>query len=300
MDDLKSLAVLARVVENGSFRKAAAELGVAPQATSKTVRQLEAQLGVRLLHRTTRKLSLTEEGAQLLRQIAPAIANIRSAVEELRNAKKEVGGTLRITAPRSMGRHFVLPLVPEFMRLYPELRIEFELEDRLTDSVLERVDLGFRMGGGVDRNVVARRLMDIQQWVCASPGYIEHHGRPRNWADLASHRCTGFRHSTSGRVMPWEFVDQGEVTYTELAPRFVTNDVDAELDAVLGGAGIGQIPAYIARPLIEAGQLVHLLKSHSTERIGFYLYYPQRTQMPQRTRRFIDFVIERLGTAERR
>lgn len=295
MDDLRGLATLALVVETGSFRKAAMTLGVAPQATSKTVRQLEAQLGVRLLHRTTRSLNLTEEGAQLLAQVGPALANIRTAVDELRDSKKEVGGTLRVTAPRSVGRHFVLPLVPQFMALYPELRIEFELEDRLTDSVQERVDVGFRMWSGVDRNVVARRLLDIQQWVCASPEYIQRHGRPRKWADLARHRCTGFRHATSGRVMPWEYVNEGNVTYTDLLPRFVTNDIEAELDAVLGGAGIGQIPDFVARPLVDSGRLVHLLKTHLTERIGLYIYYPQRTQMPQRTRRFIDFVIERIG-----
>lgn len=295
MEDLKALATLARVVENGSFRQAAVEMGVAPQATSKTVRLLEEQLGVRLLHRTTRKLSLTEEGAQLLAQVAPALANIRTAVEELQNARKEVGGTLRVTAPRSVGRHFVLPLIPEYMARYPDVRVELELEDRMTDGVLERVDIGFRMGAGVDRNVVARRLMDIQQWVCASPGYIEKHGKPKNWADLSNHRCTGFKHPNSGRIMPWEVTDKGEVTYTDIPTRFVTNDVDAEMWAVLDGAGIGQIPSYIAQPMIASGRLVHLLKSHVTERIGFYIYYPQRNQMPQRARRFIDFVIERIG-----
>jgi len=295
MDDLKALATLARVVESGSFRKAAMEMGVAPQATSKTVRQLEEQLGVRLLHRTTRKLSLTEEGAQLIAQIAPALANIRGALEELQNTRREVGGTLRITAPRSVGKHFVLPLIPEFMSLYPDIRVELELEDRITDNVLERVDVGFRMGASVDRNVVARRLMDILQWVCASPEYIERYGRPRTWADLAMHRCTGFKHANSGRIMPWEFTDKNEVTYTELATKFVTNDVDAETAAVLAGAGIGQIPSYLAQPMVESGRLVHLLKNHTTERIGFYIYYPQRKQMPQRARRFIDFVIGWMG-----
>jgi len=294
MEHLKALATLDRVVESGSFRQAAIEMGVAPQATSKTVRQLEQQLGIRLLHRTTRKLSLTEEGAQLLAQVAPALANIRTAVEELQNARKEVGGTLRISGPRSVGQHFIVPLIPEYMSLYPDVRVELELEDRITDRVLERVDVGFRMGPSVDRNVVARRLMDIQQWVCASPDYIEKYGRPRRWADLATHRCTGFRHSNSGRVMPWEYTDQGEVTYTDMAPKFVTNDVDAEMWAVLGGAGIGQIPSYIAQPMVDSGRLVHLMKSHVTERIGFYIYYPQRNQLPQRTRRFIDFVVEKV------
>src|SRR5260221_6667569 len=121
MDDLKALSTLARVVESGSFRRAAVELGVAPQATSKTVRQLETQLGVRLLHRTTRKLSLTDEGTQLLAQVRPALSAIRAAMGDLQSAKKEVGGTLRVTAPRSVGQHLVLPLIGPFLEAHPAL-----------------------------------------------------------------------------------------------------------------------------------------------------------------------------------
>jgi DNA-binding transcriptional LysR family regulator len=295
MDELKALDTLARVVHAGSFRQAAMEMGVAPQATSKAVRQLEAHFGVRLLHRTTRQLSLTEEGAQLIAQIAPALHSIRQAVEGLKDARQAVSGVLRVTAPRSVGRHFVLPLMPKFMSRHPALRVEFELEDRMSDAVLDRVDVGFRMGPAVAQQVVARRLLDIHQWVCAAPSYIERHGRPRHWADLARHRCTGFRQASSGRVMPWEFSRQGETVYTDVMPHLVINDVDAELDAVLGGAGIGQVPAYIAQPHVEAGRLVHLLKGHATERIGFHIYYPQRSQMPQRVRTFIDFMIEHLA-----
>jgi len=294
MDEMKALFTLARVVEAGSFRRAAQELGVAPQATSKTVRQLEAQLGVRLLHRTTRKLALTDEGSELLAQVRPALASIRSAVDALHARRREVGGTLRITAPRSVGQHLVLPLIAPFMAAHPELNVELELEDRLTDIVADRIDVGFRMGPAMDRNVVARRLMDIRQWICAAPDYLERHGRPRRWEDLAQHRCTGFRHANTGRVMPWEYATDGETAFTDVAARFATNDVDAEASAIAAGAGIGQLPDYIAAPLVRDGHLVHLLPQHVSERIGLYLYYAQRTQLPQRTRRFIDFAVSRL------
>lgn len=299
MDDLKALSTLARVVETGSFRRAALELGVAPQATSKTIRQLEAQLGVRLLHRTTRKLSLTDEGAQLLAQVRPALSSIRAAMDELQSSRREVGGTLRITAPRSVGQHLVLPLLPPFMQEHPGLTVDLELEDRFTDVVAEKIDVGFRMGPGMDRNVVARRLMEIQQWICASPEYLERHGRPRRWEDLSRHRCTGFRHANTGKLMPWEYSDQDETAYTEVAARFATNDIDAEASAVLAGIGIGQIPNYVAAPLIREGRLVHLLAKHSSERIGLYIYYPQRAHLPARTRRFIDFAVARLQAAGR-
>lgn len=294
MDDLKALWTLARVVETGSFRRAALELGIAPQATSKTVRQLEAQVGIRLLHRTTRKLSLTDEGARLLAQVGPALASIRAAMDELQDARSEVGGTLRITAPRSVGQHLVLPLIPPFMEAHPELAVDLELEDHLTDVVAEKIDVGFRMGAAMDRNVVARRLLDIEQWICASPAYLERHGRPRNWAALAEHRCTGFRHANSGRLMPWEYAERDQTTYAEIAARFTTNDIDAEARAIADGAGIGQIPSYIAAPLVREGRLVHLLSKHLSQRIGLYIYYPQRAHLPARTRRFIDFAVARL------
>lgn len=294
MDDLKALSTLARVVESGSFRRAAVELGVAPQATSKIVRQLEAQLGVRLLHRTTRRLSLTDEGAQLLAQVRPALSSIRSAMSELRSARGEVGGTLRVTAPRSVGLHLVLPLVGPFMAQHPKLRVELELEDRITDVTLEKMDIGFRVGARMDRNVVARRLMDIQHWVCASPAYLERHGRPRSWEDLAQHRCTGFRHVNTGKLMPWEYQEGSTVAYRDVAARFETNDIDAEASAVLAGVGIGQIPSYIAAPLVRQGRLVHLFAKHAAERIGLYLYYAQRAHLPPRARLFIDFAVGQL------
>jgi DNA-binding transcriptional LysR family regulator len=297
MDDLKALTTLARVVETGSFRRAALELGVAPQATSKTVRQLEAQLGVRLLHRTTRKLSLTDEGAAFLAQVRPALSAIRSAIDALQAARGEVGGTLRITAPRSVGQHLVLPLLPPFMQEHPDVTVELELEDRITDLVADRIDVGFRMGAAMDRNVVARRLMDIRQWICASPAYLERHGRPRRWEDLARHRCTGFRHANTGRLMPWEYAEGDETAFTDIPARFAANDIDAEASAVLAGIGIGQIPNYIAAPLVRDGRLVHLLPKHVSARIGLYLYYPQRAQLPQKVRRFIDFSVARLQGA---
>jgi DNA-binding transcriptional LysR family regulator len=294
MDDLKALSTLARVVESGSFRRAAVALGVAPQATSKTVRQLEARLGIRLLHRTTRRLSLTDEGAQLLAQVRPALASIRSAMEGLQSARSAVEGTLRVTSPRSVGQHLVLPLIAPFMAQHPGLRVELELEDRITDVTAEKIDVGFRVGAGMDRNVVARRLMDIQHWICASPEYLERHGRPRSWEDLTRHRCTGFRHVNTGRLMEWEYQDQGETTYRDMPARFETNDVDAEASAVLAGIGIGQIPSYIAAPLIRDGRLVHLLVKHTSERIGLYLYYAQRSHLPARARKFIDFAVAQL------
>jgi DNA-binding transcriptional LysR family regulator len=299
MDDLKALSAFARVVALGSFRRAAIELGVAPQATSKLVAALESRLGVRLLHRTTRQLQLTEEGARLLAQVAPALSLIRTAMEGAHSARGEVSGTLRVTAPRSVGQHLVLPLIAPFMEQHPDLRVDLELEDRHTDITAAQIDVGFRMGAGVERNVVVRRLMDLQHWICAAPAYIERHGRPRGWEDLARHRCTGFRYVSTGKRAPWEYQEAGGTVYTELPAQFETNDVDAEVGAVLAGIGIGQLPSYVAAPLVTQGLLVRLLARHTTERFGLYVYYAQRAHLPPRARLFIDFVVERLQARER-
>jgi len=299
MDEFKALATFAGVVEAGSFRRAAVQQGLAPQAVSKAVRQLEDRLGVRLLHRTTRKLSMTEEGARLFAQVQPGLATLRHAIEATKQARSGVAGVLRVTAPRSIGLRIVVPMIEPFMAQHPEVRIELELEDRITDLVAARIDVGFRVGAELDRNYVARRLADIQHCICASPGYVERFGRPRSWAELARHRCTGFRHVNTGKLMPWEYLDGTETAFRDVPAIFSTNDVDAEVQAVLTGIGIGQLPSYAAMPLIRAGLLVQLLPRHTSERIGLYVFYLQGARLPARARAFIDFASAHLKDRDR-
>jgi DNA-binding transcriptional LysR family regulator len=298
MDELKALGMFAKVAESGSFRRAAIEQGVAPQAASKTVAQLEAALGVRLFHRTTRKLGLTDEGTQLLARALPALEAVRAAMDGARAVRSE-GGVVRVTAPRSMGLRLVMPLVGEFMQAHPQLRVDVELDDHFTDLVAQKIDVGFRAGARLERNFVARRLLDIQHCICASPAYVERHGRPRRWEDLARHRCTGFKQVSSGKLLPWEHQGEDGVSLREVPAVFTTNDVEAELHAVLDGVGIGQLPTYLVAAAIREGRLLHLLPRHTTERMGLYLYYPQRSHQPARVRAFIDFVSERLQSRDR-
>ena len=299
MDEFKALATFVDVVEAGSFRRAAVQQGLAPQAVSKAVRLLEDRIGVRLLHRTTRKLSTTEEGARLFAQVQPGLASLREAVESTKQSRTGVEGVLRVAAPRSVGLRIVVPMIEPFMAQHPGLQVELELEDRITDLVGSRIDVGFRVGAQLDRNYVARRLVDIQHFICASPGYVERFGRPRSWDDLAHHRCTGFRHVNTGKLMPWEHLDGTEIAFRDVPAIFSTNDVDAEIQAVLAGIGIGQLPGYAAMPLIQAGLLVQLLPRHTSERIGLYVYYLQGARLPARARAFIDFASANLASDDR-
>ncbi|KQW02632.1 LysR family transcriptional regulator [Rhizobacter sp. Root1221] len=294
MDEMKALSTFVRVVEAGSFRRAAIEQGVTPQAASKLVKQLEVSLGVRLLHRTTRQLSLTDEGQQLLQQARTGLDTLRTAIDGVKASRADKGGTVRVTAPRSTRATLVLPLVAAFLAEHPDTRVDLTLDDQFTDLVAGKIDVGFRSGATLDRNLVARRLMDIQLLVCASPAYLARHGHPRTWDDLARHTCTGFRHAQTGKQMPWEYLDGDATAYRDVPAAFVTNDVDAEVQAVLSGIGIGQLPSYLAQPLIREGQLVHLLTRHTSARVGLFLYYPQRSHQPARVRAFIDFAAARL------
>lgn len=289
MDEMKALSTFVRVVEAGSFRRAAIEQGVTPQAASKLVKQLEVSLGVRLLHRTTRQLSLTDEGQQLLQQARAGLDTLRTAIDGVKASRADQGGTVRVTAPRSTRATLVLPLTAAFLAEHPGTRVDLTLDDQFTDLVAGKIDVGFRSGVTLDRNLVARRLMDIQLLVCASPAYLARHGHPRTWDDLARHTCTGFRHAQTGKQMPWEYWDGDATAYRDVPAAFVTNDVDAEVQAVLSGVGIGQLPSYLAQPLIRDGQLVHLLTRHTSARVGLFLYYPQRSHQPARVRAFIDF-----------
>jgi DNA-binding transcriptional LysR family regulator len=268
--------------------------GTTPQAISKTILQFEQHLGVRLFHRTTRKSSLTQEGERLLQEARAHLEGLAAAVGRARSAVREDEGLVRISAGGSAGRKVLVPLLVEFCALHPNIGIDLLLEDGVTDSVSERIDVGFRAGGAPQAQVVARRLFAIQQIVCASPAYLAAHGAPRRLSQLSQHRCTGYRQPGTGRPVPWEFNVNAEIVYQPMSPAFCCSDPDAEMQAVIGGLGIGQIDSINAAEPLRAGQLVPLLSGHVSERMGFYIYYAQRKNMPGRVRKFIDFAVERL------
>ncbi len=294
LDQLRAITAFVRSAESGSFQKAALVQGTTPQAVSKTIRQLEQHLGVRLFHRTTRKSSLTHEGERLFAEVRGSLENLQAAVGRARSAVRDDEGLIRISAGGSAGRKVLLPLVADFARRHPGIEFDLLLEDRMTDTVGERIDVGFRAGNPPTAQVVARRLFTIQQIVCASPSYLAEHGVPRRIAHLQKHRCTGYRQPGTGRAVPWEFDVQGEVVFQPMTPVLCCSDPDAEMQAVAAGLGVGQIDSINGAAPIRAGALVPLLTGHISERMGFYIYYAQRKNLPGRVRKFIDFAVERL------
>ncbi len=294
MDELRALSTFIRAAELGSFNRAAQAQGSTAQAVSKSVRQLEQRLGVRLFHRTTRKSSLTEEGARLLESVRANMDGLTAALNGVRSAAREDEGLIRISAGGATGRKLILPLVAQFRALHPKVTFDLVLEDGSTDAVTERIDLGFKAGNAPASQVVSRRLFAIQLTVCATPAYLAAHGTPTTLDALQRHACIGYRQPGTPRPVPWEFEVKGETVYRHMNHVVCCSDPEAEMQATLTGMGVGQIDSINASEFIRRGELVPLLVRHTSERMGLYLYYAQRKDMPLRVRRFIDFAVERL------
>lgn len=294
MDELRAISTFIRAAELGSFNQAARVQGITAQAVSKSVRQLEQHLGVRLFHRTTRKSSLTEEGLRLFASVRESLEGVTAAMNGIRSAAREDEGLIRISAGGATGRKVVLPLVAAFRALHPKVTFDLVLEDGATDTVQERIDLGFKAGNAPTTQVVSRRLFAIQLTVCATPQYLAAHGTPTTLAELQQHDCVGYRQPGTGRPVPWEFLVKGETVYRTMNYVVCCSDPEAEMHATLSGMGIGQIDSINATEFIRRGVLVPLLVRHTSERMGLYLYYAQRKDMPTRVRRFIDFAVDRL------
>jgi DNA-binding transcriptional LysR family regulator len=294
INEMRAIATFAKAVELGSIRRASAAQGVSAQAASQVIAQLERHLGVRLLHRTTRSLALTEEGQHFLENAQPALRALEQALSHAREASDEIAGPLRIVGPRTAFAPILMPVIDEFCQTHPSVQPDVQLEDSIRNWVLDRVDVGFRIGASPEEGVIGRLLFPVQMIVCASPAYISRFGAPESVGQLTAHRCSVFRHPATGKVAPWYMNVDGEIVHRHMAPAFSTNDAELEMQAVLAGQVIGQLANLSAAEHIRRGRLVPLLLQHMASHIGVHLYYGSRAAQPRRARAFIDLAIERL------
>ena len=294
INELRSITTFAKTAELGNLRRAAEAQGITPQAASQALAQLEQHLGVRLFHRTTRQIALTDEGRQFLEAARPPLAGLQRAVQLARRATDEIAGPLRIVGPRSTFVPVLWPLIEEFCRLHPQVQPDVQLDDRMGNWVEDRVDVGFRVGVSASEGVIARRLFALQLIVCAAPSYIAQHGAPDALNDLASHRCSVFRHPATGKVLPW-WVKVGDgVVEHDVVPALCTNVEELEMEVVLAGQLIGLMSGVTAAPHIRAGRLVPLLTQHVADHLGVFVYYGSRAALPARVRAFIDLAVCRV------
>ncbi|MBA2673091.1 LysR family transcriptional regulator [Ramlibacter sp.] len=284
------LHAFAQVARHHSFSRAAQAAGVTPTALSKSVRRLEAQLGVRLLNRTTRAVQLTAEGALLLEQVAPALSAIDGAVAALASGDKEVRGELRLTVPTVAYSMLIEPHLGAFMRRYPQLRLEVSVDDGLRDIVADGFDAGVRLGERLALDMVATPLLRSERMaVVAAPAYLQ--GRPpvASPADLLAHDCIRLRLKTTRALYPWTLAVDGHPLEMEVKGRLVVDSMPAVVAAAIAGCGVACTFERLATGAIAEGRLVRLLPTHGAEVPGWFVYFPSRLHMAARMRAFIDF-----------
>ncbi len=294
---LPPLAWFSHIAQHGSFTKAAAEMGVSRAALSQSLKALEEQLNVKLIYRTTRDMSLTEEGQRLFDQLRPALGAIEQAVRGVGEANAEPSGLLRINTSRIAARNLVEPHLAEFFARYPQLKLELVIDDGFSNIIADGCDAGIRMGESLAPHVVAVPISPmLEMAVVASPEYFRRNGVPQTPADLANHDCVAYRHISSGAVFRWEFSapePDGHAFVVEPQGKLITNDDDSMIRAALQGAGLVQHVDIAVREPLQDGSLVRVLQPWCKPFAGFYLYVPSREQMPRKVRAVTDFLIEK-------
>jgi len=284
-------AVLA-VARRRGFRPAAVELGMSTSALSSAVAGLEARLGVRLFHRTTRSVSLTEAGEQFVARVGPAMSEIRSATEAATSQRQRPAGTLRINAALGAARMVFAPLVVETLRRYPDMTIDIVTEGRMIDIVAEGYDAGLRPSELVPRDMIRVPIgHDMRMAVVATPEYFTRHPKPKSPSDLARHQCIRAR-LPNGAPYRWEFARRGEALHVDVPGNLVLDAPLLMLDAVRAGVGLAHLAEWYVAEDVAAGRLVRVLQEWTPPFPGLALYYPAGRHMPAGLRVFIDLIRE--------
>jgi DNA-binding transcriptional LysR family regulator len=287
------ISVFAAVVDAGTFVAASEVIGVSPPGVSRAIARLEKRLKVRLFNRTTRSVSLTEEGRRFYEQVMPHLAGLEEAAAAAAGGASAVRGKLRINLDPVFYRTILGQQLDQFMDAHPDLEIEFIARDNLGDLVMDGFDLALRFGEPRASTLIARKLLDTGVVTVAAPAYIARWGRPAKPEDLESrnHRCLEFRNPETGKPFPWEFHRKRKRIVVDTRGRLTVNDPSALFNACLAGSGIAQMLLLGAEHLIAEGRLINLFPDWPDERYPLYAYYPSRHHMPAKTRAFLDFVV---------
>ncbi len=275
--ELGELAAFVIIVQQGNFRRAAASLNVKPSTLSHSMRALEERLGIRLLNRTTRKLSLTEAGQVLFEQVVPAFGRIDNAIEMLNRFRVAPTGTVRLNMPRVIAAHVLLPKLQAFQQHYSDIRLEIAAENRFADIVGEGFDAGIRLGKHLERDMVAVRITpDIKIAVVGSPDYFACHPKPKTPQDLHLHQCINRRTITNGGIENWVFEQHHQTFSIEVSGGLILDDADLIVDAAVQGLGLAYSAEELVTQQLEEGKLIQVLSEYSPSIPGFFLYYSDR------------------------
>jgi len=291
--DLLALNAFRTVIKAKSFNGAARQLGASTATISRRVSALECALGVKLLHRTTRKIDPTEAGKRYYEDVQDIFCALEEAEEKVRQEHQTIRGNLRVAAPTSFGVHCIAPVIAQFMKRYPHLKAHFHLEDKQTDLVAHGIDVAIRVGFLKDSSLVATRIGTAPNVFCASPQYLKQYGEPEKPADLANHNC--LHYSLISKKHEWRF--DGETI--EIDGPLSTNNGEVLKEAAIEGMGITMLPTFIVKNALRDKSLRSILPSYSPEAFGIYAIRLSRRFTPAKVRLFIDYLKEQFDTKQK-
>lgn len=292
MDRFFAMKVFTRVVESHSFVKAAESLQLAAPQVSRTVQALEAHLGARLLNRTTRSISVTDDGEAYYQRSIRVLAEVDEMEAELTHAKLNPKGRLKVNLPALVAKMIIIPALPDFFERYPDIEIEMGLSDRQVDIVEEGVDCVLRTGELEDSGLIARRIGNMRRITCASPAYLEKYGEPKTIEDLHNHIGVNYVSSNTGRMRGWDYVVNGVVETIDMHGLIAVNDVDAYVSCGLHGLGLLKTAIFPIAQYLETGELQEVLKDYCSPPRPISIMYARNRHLPRKVRVFADWVAE--------
>lgn len=294
MDRFMAMEAFVRVVESGTFTKAADALGRPKTAVTRLIQQLEAQLRVKLLHRTTRRVTVTPEGMTYYHQALRLLGEVRELESTLSQTRRGPRGRLRVESSGTLSRLLIVPALSSFYARYPQMHIELGVSDRVVDLLADNVDCAIRGGGVKDESLVARHLGDLCYWLCASPRYVERHGSPRHPQELAgpAHAVVSYFSSLSGKELPFVFLRDGERLEVQGRSLLTLNETNAYLAAGLAGLGVMFAPRFVVEPYVATGELVQVLEGWQPESRPLFLVYPPARQQAAGLKVFVEWTME--------
>jgi DNA-binding transcriptional LysR family regulator len=296
---LSGVTVLIAVVEAGTIARAAEALGLSPSGVSRAISRLEQRVGARLLARTTRSLSLTDEGRRFYEQVGPHLAGIEEAAIEAAGSASKVRGRLRVNIDPFFSRIVLSRHLAPFLARYPDLSVELIMRDSVGDLVADGFDLALRFGEPPVGSFVARKLIETRVLTVASPSYIKAHGKPRHPKEIEERDCIDFYDAANARPYDWEMRRKKEVLPLRVKARLLVSDSGTLIGACEAGAGIAQVLEIGCAELLRSGRLVELLPEWSDERFPLYAVYPSRLHRAAKVRSFIEFCLEIMGRSEK-
>ena len=292
LDRIEAMRIFCHIAELGSFTRTAESLSLPKSSVSKALQQLESQLGTQLLFRTTRSVTLTQDGEVYLQRCLDLLSDLDELNSYLAQPDKQLKGRLRVDMPLRIAKHAVIPRLSEFMALQPLLELEISSTDRRVDLVSEGFDCVLRIGNLSDSSLVARPLGQIDCINCASPAYLDKFGIPLSLDDLYQHKLVDYSQSLGIKSRGFEYLDKGLAAYIDMPSSITVNNSEAYSAAILAGLGLGQVPVIGARTLIQQGKLLEILPQYAIEAMPINLLYAKRRNLSRRTHVFMDWLAD--------